>query len=254
MSIDQQPKMSANQPPTPLELAHLSAALIQAKIVTQTSTLNDIAEALQYLDSCEEALVIHETERNAETENKRIRAFLSEYDLTEGQKLEIPSAFIEGAAPVEARPVPMERIVTFCQAHRTKPDTSELEAIKESRRWTALSKIDKFKAIFLVLTQDGCPWPVGYAPAEMEPGMDELRMLYPENLKKRRRWLKNGVPFDEAEIHIRILLNAMHERPRIKGKKGAESKRHKPRAPRSGQGRFEEKQRDIGGVFRKQKK
>lgn len=236
--------MSTSQPPTPLELAHLSAALIHAGVVTKTSTPNDLAEALQYLDSCRAALTIHETKRSAEQTNQRVKSFLSEFDLTDGQKLEIPSAFIQGAAPVEARPVPMERIVTFCQAHRTKPDTSELKAIKESRRWEALSKNDQHKAIFLALTQKGCPWPVGYAPAKIEPGIAELGMLYPENIEVRRSWLKNGVPFDEAETHIHIVLNAMRERASIKGRKGAEKKRHKPRAPRGGDGQYEPRKRD----------
>jgi len=252
--------MSTNQPPTPLELAHLSAALIQAGVVTKTSALNDLAAALQYLDSCSEAISLHEANRAAEQTTKRIRSFLAEFDIADSQRLEIPTCIIQRAtqAPYGPKPVPMERIVTFCQAHRIKPSESELKEIKESRRWAALGKTDQLRAIFLVLTQTGCPWPVGYLPLESDPVEDGLRTFFPANRKDRRSWLKRGVPFHEAETHIYIMLNAMRERASIKGRKGAEKKRRKPRAPKGAGGQYESKKRDSGpggtGRFKTQKK
>lgn len=246
MSIHQPTTMITNQPPTPLDLAHLSAALIQAGVVTKTSALNDLAAALQYLDCCSEAISLHEAKRAAEQTNKRIRSFLAEFDLNDDQKLQIPSEFIVDSKPIEAKPVPMERIVTFFQAHRIKPSESELRAIKESRRWAVLGKADQLRAIFLVLTQTVCPWPVGYVPLESDPGADELRMFFQANIEDRRGWLKRGVPFHEAENHIYIMLNAMRERASIKGRKGAEKKRRKPRAPKGAGGQYGSKERDSG--------
>lgn len=246
MSIDQQIKMGTSQPPTPLELAHLSAALVHAEIVKQSSPPSQLAEALQYLDSCSEAIALHEANRAAEQTNKRIKSFLAEFDLNDDQKLQIPSEFIVDSKPIEAKPVPMERIVTFFQAHRIKPSESELRAIKEPRRWAVLSKADQLKAIFLVLTQTVCPWPVGYVPLESDPGADQLRTFFQANIEDRRGWLKRGVPFHEAETHIYIMLNAMRERASIKGRKGAEKKRRKPRAPKGAGGQYGAKERDSG--------
>jgi hypothetical protein len=69
-------------------------------------------------------------------------------------------------------------------------------------------------------------------------------------IAERRRWLKNGVPIENAGLVADLMAMAQRERSSEKGKLGAQKKR-KPRAPRVGTG-FEKKSRSATGKFKKQ--
>jgi hypothetical protein len=227
--------------PTPLELAHLSAALVQAgiveKIATRTRTDEEpyrlgllsvpadasaiFASTLQYLEASHCAL----TEWNY----SRKRAFVIE-GLTMPLKRLLGEFEADGAIPVK-------KMVNILQAHRIKPSAIELADIGESRPWENLSKDEKVSSIFLVLTN--------------KPSFKMKDARFP--ITTRRNWITNGIPKEHAQIIHSDMHYSQTQRPKEKGKEGAEKKRRKPRTPRGERGQFQEKKRGSGGIFKKQK-
>lgn len=229
--------------PTPLELAHLSAALVQAGIVEKISTrtrtdeesfrlvfLSEPAPAdasiifastLQYLEASHCAL--------AKWNYSRKHAFVIE-------EITMPMQRLLGEFEGD-KSIPVNRMVNILQAHRIKPSAIELADIGESRPWENLSKDEKVSSIFLALTN--------------KPSFKMKHVRFP--ITTRRNWITNGIPKEHAQIIHSDMHYSQTNRAKEKGKEGAEKKRRKPGPPRGERGQFREKKRGSEGTFKKYK-
>lgn len=203
--------MSTEPLPTPMELAHLSAALVQAGMLPQSDSRSgsNIVAALAYWRLCADTL--HDSTLIAEADGlkKEIAA----------EREKFFSRFPSGNVSVEA-------IVRQCNAHRIKLNADELRGIGERRQWEHLSEKDRLEAIFLALTN--------YPPAPFDPAIP---------LAERRESLANLRTSEDATREMRHIRTGMRQRQSATGKLGAEIKRRKPRTPRGDGPGFEGKAR-----------
>ena len=257
MNQEAQTKMTTSEAPTPLELAHLSIALVQAGMLpainlaympTTTGTVGDanwkaellvlksleqekwsrLELALKYFETCSKLL---KAKRNEERER------LSESN----ERKPVLTAFSQYLKKyaVEDR-ISVERLVRYCNCQRVKLSSDELQEIGESKKWDQLSKAEQISAIFLLLTNRQTP--------ETRKFMGRVTPI-----ERRRRMAHMGV-FSRAEapMLVVVILHVKRHRQSEKGKEGAEIKRRKPRAPKGDDGKFEPKARSKLGKFTKQ--
>ena len=205
-----------NEPlPNPLELAHLTVAMTQAgmnpNFPLQTQKIEN---ALAFLNQCNDALREKEQTMRAQAAWKvgftKLATFLSSY---------------------RRKVVPLEKIVTYCQAQNHKPSADELRKIGEKRQLSELSKADRIRAIYLTLSS--------YAPE-------------PIPMHTRLSWMDKGHTQGNAADAINSILEGKKRRQAAMGKLGHETKQGKPRAPRGESGQFEKKSRAKSGKFKKQ--
>ncbi|CAN5843086.1 hypothetical protein BH11VER1_BH11VER1_22980 [soil metagenome] len=202
---------------TPLELANLSAALVQACIVERKATpLMTAAVALAYWKTCADAIAkqsqadaldaVH-TKKYKE-KHKRLDNLLAEF------------------ANVEA--VPVGKIITCCQAQNCKPSAAELKEISELHPWATLSKEKRSACVFLMLTNK----PRTTENSTYYQGRTSMGSSYRPVIlmNKRREWLKTGVPTRKVQLVIEQIWMAIEQRQAEKGREGADKKRRKPRA------------------------
>jgi hypothetical protein len=240
MKAKAQTTVTTNETLSPLELAHLSAALVQSGIVEKNSAGFHIqADSLSYLEKCREALRL-----------KKRMVEQAEEDQREKRQYDFIASF-------NGSPVPVDKIVTFCQAQRIKPSAAELKTILESRPFESLTKAKQTQAIFLVLTNKtrtiqtervNRPW------FDVSSGS---RTRHAPPISERRAWIQSGVPngkdappCKDAGYIIDLVEMAMKARASEAGKEGVT--RRKPRAPKGDDAKFEKKRRNQAGEYTKQ--
>jgi hypothetical protein len=249
MNQGAQTKMTTNELPSPLELAHLSIALVQAGMLpainlahmpTITGPLgganwkagllaleslekekqNGLRLAMQYFETCSRMV---KQERDAERER------LSESE----ERKPVLTAFYQYLKKyaVEDR-ISVERLVRYCNCQRVKLSPSD-----------QLSKAEQMSAIFLLLTNRQTP--------ETRKFMGRVTPI-----EHRRRWAHKGVPsLLEAPMQVEVMLHVKRRRQSEKGIEGF--KRRKPRAPKGDDGKYRSKElppKNESGRFKKTRK
>jgi len=216
MNQKAQSKMTTNETPSPLELAHLSIALVQAGMLPNTELpYQRIVQSLDYLRMCSSILLGKEDAEERIKEWAPQKQFLSKFG--------------------DGENVPLEAILKYCNAQRIKPSQNELQEIGETRHWEQLSKAEQMSSIYLVLTN------------KVNPPRDAVVPL-----ERRRQWIAEGFPQAGAIVALVDLPNAKKRRQSEKGTAGAEIKRRKPRAPKGDKGKYEQKARSNVGKYKKQ--
>jgi hypothetical protein len=221
---------------TPIELATLSAHLVQSGIIKMNPrNLSVAASALKYLGACEEALSLREQAQNTKEKEK------VEWTKTERFLKPYPQ---DGTVPVTD-------IVAHYNVQQLKPSDAELEAVGEKRQWSLLSQRDRKEVVFLVLTRQS-------RTVEAESLNDDLRATIHKStftapsIKEARAWVKSGVPIHSVVRVLQLIKASKVARQAELGAEGA-SKRRKPRTPKGGDGRFEAKARnERTGAYKKQ--
>jgi len=222
---------------TPLELATLSAHLLQSGIIKMNPRhLSVAASALKYLDTCAEALSLREQAQTAKEKET------AEWAKTEKFLTPYPQ---DGTVLVTD-------LVTHIQQQNTNLSEAELKAIGEKRSWSLLSQKERKEAVFLAFTRRS-------RTVETESLDDDLRAtihnstLTAPSIKEARAWVKSGVPVRSVVRVLKLIKAAKDARPAELGAEGAAKKQRKPRSPKGDDGRFEKKARsERTGEFTKQ--